>query len=178
MLTGLWAAGEPAAQPERLNSDMKKYLPLLTLMFVIAACGGASEPAATTPAPSATTPAPSLGADSLEPTLVPRPSGTDTKMSSQLYMARLLADDGFGFDDIAAAVPELQFDENGVLIEVTLDAVDAETVAALTNAGLVISNEFPDLLLVNGSIAPADLSGLAELESVVSIAAAFGFTNN
>ncbi|NND01741.1 MAG: hypothetical protein HKN91_03055 [Acidimicrobiia bacterium] len=150
---------------------MKKLVPMLTLVLLIAACGDASDPAATTPAPSPTTEGP-------QPTLAPRPTGTDAKMSSQLYMARLLADDEVGFDDIAAAVPELQFDENGVLIEVTLDTVDAETTAALTAAGLVISNEFPDLAMINGSISPAQLSDLAALDSVLSIAAAFGFTNN
>lgn len=145
---------------------------MLTLVLLMAACGDSSDPAATTAAPSTTT------TEAPRPTLGPRPAGTDAKMTSQLYMARLLADDGVAFDDIASAVPELQFDENGVLVEVTLDSVDADSAAALTAAGLVISGEFPDLLLINGSIAPADLSGLAELDSVVSIAAAFGFTNN
>jgi len=145
---------------------------MLTLVLVIAACGDSSDPAATTPAPSTTT------TEGPQPTLTPRPTGTDVKMSSQLYMARLLADDGIGFDGIAAAVPELQFDENGVLIEVTVDEFGADTAATLAAAGLAISGEFPDLLMINGSVAPADLSDLAELDSVVSIAASFGFTNN
>ena len=134
------AAGEPAARSRRLNGVMKKYVPMLTLVLVMAACGDSSDPAATTAAPSTTT------TEAPQPTLGPRPAGTDAKMTSQLYMARLLADDGVAFDDIASAVPELQFDENGVLIEVTLDSVDADTAAALTEAGLVISGEFPDLL--------------------------------
>ena len=143
---------------------------MLTFVLVVAACGDSSDPADTTEAPTTT--------EASQPTLAPRPTGTDTKMSSQLYSARLLANDGVAFDGIASAVPELQFDDNGVLVEVTLDVVDDDTTAAVAAAGLVVSNEFPDLLMINGSIAPADLSELAELDSVVSIAAAFGFTNN
>jgi hypothetical protein len=99
-------------------------------------------------------------------------------MSSHLYAALLLAADGVGLDDIAATVPELRFDDTGVLVEVTLDTVTTETATATGEAGLVISGEYPDLGLVTGSIAPADLSDLAALDVVISVSPAFGATTN
>ena len=152
---------------------MKKLIPILTIALVLTACGDSADPVATTAPTTAPTVAPPTDS---APTLAPRPTGTDAKMNSHLYSAFLMAGEGVALDDIAASVSELQFDENGVLVEVTLDAVNAEAAAALAAAGLNITEEYPDLLMITGSISPADLSDLAALDAVVSLTAAFGAT--
>lgn len=141
---------------------MKRAIPFLIVIAMFAgSCGSDSDStASTTTAPSA----------------IQKPTGTDALLSSHLFTAATLAADGMASEDIAGRVPELQFDGDRILIEVTYDEVTADRVAAAEAAGLVVSGEYPDLLLITGAAAAEDLRALAALDGVASIVPAFGAT--
>ncbi|MCP3976897.1 MAG: hypothetical protein GY720_20615 [bacterium] len=141
---------------------MKRVIPfLIVIALVVGSCGSDSESTApTTTVPSA----------------IQKPTGTDALLSSHLFTAATLAADGMALDVIAGRVPELQFDGDQILIEVTYDEVTAERVAAAEAAGLVVSGQYPDLLMITGAASAEDLRALAALDGVASIVPAFGAT--
>lgn len=150
---------------------MKKIILLLVaIAMLVAACGAESDSAATTSSTTTTVVTTTEGNS--------KPGGTDAKLSSHLVDAADLAAEGVAVDAIADQVPVLQVIDGLVLIEITYDSVTPERVAAAEAAGLVVSGEYPDLLLITGSAAPQDLRSLAGLDGVASIQPAFGATTN
>jgi hypothetical protein len=103
-----------------------------------------------------------------------RAQGTDAKLESNLYQAVRLADAGVPVEDIARRLPALRFDGDRALIEVTLDAMTPDTVAAAEAAGMLISGEHPDLLLLTGTASVSSLRRIAALDGVTSVVAQFG----
>lgn len=137
---------------------------LLALALALSACGDSVDPIAST------------SGDEPQPSVTTRPTGVDAKLTSHLFAARLLAADGATTEEIAARVPELQFADDAVLVEVTVSDVSAEVIQALTAAGMDISGEYPDLQLITGAATAGSLRGLADIDAVTSIAPAFGAT--
>lgn len=153
---------------------MKKIVLLvIAIAMLVAACGADADSAATT---STTTPTTTVVDDATDGGS--KASGDDAKLSSHLVDAADLAAAGVAVDGIAEQVPVLQFADGLILIEITYDAVTPDRVAAAEAAGLVISGEYADLLLITGSAAPEDLRAIAALDGVEMIQPSFGATTN
>jgi hypothetical protein len=164
---------------ERLSGAMKKTILLIaTIVMLGAACGTESEPPATTTSTTATTTTTMAPAVDTTSAGGDKPTGTDAKLSSHLVEAADLAADGIAIDTIASQVPVLQIVDGLVLIEITYESITVDSAAAAAAAGLVVSGEYPDLLLITGSAAPEDLRALAALDGVATIQPAFGATTN
>lgn len=155
---------------------MKKAIILVVMAIILAACGAddtAGTPSTTTtPEPTSTTilDPESDGAVKVE--------GPAAKLSSHLASAASMAAEGADTDEIAARNPELQFDGDAILVEVTV-ADSIEDVAGVAEAaGLQVSGEFDEFLMITGSISALDLLDLAGLDGVVTVVPAFGATTN
>jgi hypothetical protein len=148
---------------------------LVVMAIILAACGAADPVATDSTSTSTITAAPPQTLPS-DDSRVDKPTGSEAKLASRLIQALHLAEAGMGIDEIAAELPELRFDDGGVMIEVTFDDLTDVERAAAVAVGLHITGDYPDLRLLTGSISPSGLLDLADLDSVVSIAAALGAT--
>lgn len=158
---------------------MKRSILLLAALFLtVAACGASSDVADTSASPNTTIATgdtvPTAEAPAGDEALAARPTGTDAKLESNLYQAVLLAESGLAPEEVANRAPVLRFDETEVLIEVTLDEMTEDAVAAVSAAGMTISDEFPDLRLLTGSAEISSLLDLAALPAVDSVVPQFG----
>lgn len=152
---------------------MKAPIAALSLALVVAACGTGSANSGTT-GPTTAAPAPTTTVKAATP-------DADDPMSraaGSLVDAFDLAQSGLGLDEIAARLPVLLFDESGVLVQVTLDGLDADTVTDLEAAGLTDARAFPEYLTVTGSIAPDAIDQLVSIPGVDLVTPQYGATTN